>query len=341
MSALHRIPSGINPKEKGRAPEGCGQKEIRMLNILERESDGKVEPEFSDRELRASREYLTRKLARADASGQPFAEIVTIDPTLAYLLLQRNPIDENRKLSAATVSKYAADMTAGRWKGLNGQTIVLSNDGYLNDGQHRLNAIIECGGRIPCTIVFGAERESRMTLDQNKVRTSGDYIGMAGVKNGNKVAAIAALIHAYENNLLPKGTAIGASHADTKPTKALLHKYALERLPDIERALHAADRKNVRKLATDTRIAGALYIIAQKAGFDAAEPFFAKFIDGDNLGKTNPAFAVRERLIAERMSGMVPIRRTLEIVFRGWNAYRRSERMSRLTLRNELPAIEG
>lgn len=29
----HQIPSGINPKEKGRAPEGCGRKELNVNNI--------------------------------------------------------------------------------------------------------------------------------------------------------------------------------------------------------------------------------------------------------------------------------------------------------------------
>ncbi|MBZ9759459.1 hypothetical protein LB553_00970 [Mesorhizobium sp. CA8] len=337
---LKTVVSGTE-KKNGGTPESARQGIQLMLNILERENDGKIEPEFTDRMLKASRDYLARKISRAEASGQPFAEVVTIDPPLAHLLLQRNPADENRKLSASTVAKYAADMAGGRWQGLNGQTIVISKDGYLNDGQHRLNAVISCGGSIPFTVVFGAERESRMTIDQNKVRTSGDYIGMAGIKNANKVAAIAALVHAYETNQLPKGSAVGPTHGDVKPTKALLHKFALARLPDIEQALRFADRKDVRKIATDTRIAGALYIIAGVVGFEDAEQFFAKFIDGDNLGKTSPAFQVRERLLQERMNGMVPIRRTLEIIFRGWNAYRRGERMSRLTLRNDLPEIEG
>lgn len=336
---MNLLPSGT--KEKGRAPEGCGQKENHMLDILESVSDGKVEPEFTDRELKASRDYLTRKISRAEASGQPFAEVVVIDPTLAYLLLQRNPADENRKLAVATVQKYAADMAEGRWRGLNGQTIVISKDGYLNDGQHRLNAVIECGGSIPFTVVFGAERESRMTLDQNKVRTSGDYIGMAGIKNGNKVAAVAAIIHAFKNDLLPGGNTTRAAHSDRRPTKVLLHKYALDRLDGIEPALQFCNRRDVRRLTTDTRMAACLYLVAEVAGWSDATEFFERVISGENLGKTNPAYTVRERLFSERLMATAPIRRTMEIIFRGWNAHRRGDRLQKLSLRGEIPEIEG
>jgi len=338
--SLHTNPSGT--KEKGRAPEGCGQKEINMLNVLERESDGKVEPEFSDRELKASRDYLSRKIARAEASGQPFAEVVTIDPALAHLLLQRNPADENRKLSQSIVERYAADMAGGRWKGLNGQTIVISNDGYLNDGQHRLNAIIECGGSIPFTIVFGAERESRMTLDQNKVRTSGDYLGMSGFKYPNEVAAIASIVYHYQAGTL-SASKDGQTYSNSrvKPTKAFLHNFAVQNIDDIERGLEAVTASSCRRISTPSRIAAALILIARASNWEDAESFMAKVIDGDSLGKTNPAFVARERLISERMAGVVPVVRTLEIMFRAWNAHRRGDRMTKMSLRGELPAIEG
>jgi hypothetical protein len=332
--------SGVAQKNGGHA-ETPRQWKTNMLNVLDRVSEDKAEPTFTDRELKAHRDFLTRKISRAEASGQPFAEIVTISPELAHLILQRNPADENRKLSLETVTKYATDMANGRWKGLNGQTIVISKDGYLNDGQHRLNAIIECGGNIPFTVVFGAERESRMTLDQNKVRTSGDYINMAGIKNGNKVAAIAALIHGYENGVINinKDTRGVASH--DKPTKAFLHRYALDRLTNIETALHFCDKKEVRKLTTDTRMATCLYLVAEKAGLRDALDFFESVIGGENLGKTNPAYTVRERLFSERLAGMVPVSRTMEIIFRGWNAHRRGDRLAKMSLRGELPEIEG
>lgn len=308
-----------------------------MLNILDEVNPINTEPVYSDRELKASRDYLTRKLSRAEASGMPFAEVVTVTPELASLLLQRNPSDENRKLSRATVAKYASDMRAGRWQGMNGQTIVISKDGYLNDGQHRLNAVIECEGHIPFTIVFGAERESRMTLDQNKIRTSGDYIGMAGVGNANKVAAVAAILIAYETDSF-RNSGNQTFHSQTRPTKAALHAYALSHLDEITTAIHVADNKAARRFTTDTRLAATLCIIARKAGFERAKDFIERVVDGDGLRKSDPEFKVRERLMGDRLTHTPPVRRTLEIIIRGWNK-RQTGDVKDMSLRGDLPEI--
>lgn len=332
------VTSGI-AKKNGGTPEGARQG-VLMLNILEREPDDKVEPTFTDRELKVSRDYLARKISRAEASGQPFAEVVTIGAELAHLLLQRNPADENRKLSQATVEKYAADMAAGRWQGLNGQTIVISKDGYLNDGQHRLNAVIECGGNIPFTVVFGAERETRLTLDQNKVRTSGDYLGMSGIKYPNETAAVATILFAFERNCIGS-TVSKVIHHDSRPTKATLHAYALKNMADIERGIEAVKGTAARRLSAPSRIAAALVIISRAANWEDAETFVASVIEGDSLGRSNPAFVARERLLSERLSGTTPVLRTLEILFRAWNAHRRGGRMTKMALNGKLPSVEA
>lgn len=60
-----------------------------------------------------------------------------VTPEMAEnILAARGP---NRNVSASVINKYARDMLAGRWQ-LNGQTIKISKDGQLLDGQHRLEA---------------------------------------------------------------------------------------------------------------------------------------------------------------------------------------------------------
>ncbi|MEH7879332.1 hypothetical protein V7799_17715 [Rhizobium laguerreae] len=62
---------------------------------------------------------------------------VMVTPEMAEnILAARGP---NRNVSASVINKYARDMLAGRWQ-LNGQTIKISKDGQLLDGQHRLEA---------------------------------------------------------------------------------------------------------------------------------------------------------------------------------------------------------
>lgn len=339
--ALARTAISVVANKNGGTAETGRQGISTMLNVLDKPPELNLEPVFSDRDLKVARDYLLRKLARAEATAQPFAEVATIDAKLATLILQRNPADENRKLSLETVAKYAADMAAGRWQGMNGQTIVISKDGYLNDGQHRLNAVIEAEAAIPFTIVFGADRNTRLTLDQNKTRTSGDYLGMHGVKYPNEVAAIATLLHGYETKSITSGVGRGTLKTQMRPTKALLHSYALKHLPDIEKALEIINGVGVRRITTYSRMAAAAVILGRASSWEEAERFLTTVIEGEHLGKTNPAYAVRERLIGERIAGVVPVMRTLEIIFRGWNAHRRGDRMSKMSLRGELPAIEG
>ena len=75
---------------------------------------------------------------------QTSVETITPEKAVEYL---RHNTNNYRKLSLATVSKYVAEIKAGRWQ-LNGETIVFGEDGILKDGQHRLAAIAKAGKPI-------------------------------------------------------------------------------------------------------------------------------------------------------------------------------------------------
>src|SRR3954467_12893306 len=79
-----------------------------------------------------------------------FAEVVDINPQLAAEMLKHN--DSNRHISKNLVSKLASDIRENRWR-LNGEPIILANTGELNDGQHRLSAIIEAAKHAPSFVV--------------------------------------------------------------------------------------------------------------------------------------------------------------------------------------------
>jgi hypothetical protein len=291
--------------------------------------------------LKKAAKFLEFKIAKAASFATPVAEIITINREIAAAMLARNPADENRKSSTRVIEAYASDMVAGRWKGLNGQTIVFSQDGYLNDGQHRLAAVIAADAAIPFTVIFGAERESRMTLDQNKVRTSGDYMSMAGVQNANHIAAIAATIYAYKIGALVGGNARNVMPSERRPTKARLHAFAMKHIEQISRAENVVYVQESRPLGSYAKIGAALCIIEDVAGFEAAREYITAIIYGTNLGKTDPIYRARERLLQERFSGggSIPIR-MLEILIRGWNAHRRGDRITRLVLNGTLPKVE-
>src|SRR5688572_23502672 len=117
--------------------------------------------------------------------GRPVSDIVGITPDIATALLEQNP--ENRHVSQRQVELFAEDMRHNRWK-LNGEAIIIARDGQLNDGQHRLWAVIAAEKTVDMLVVYGVERDTRDTLDMGRQRTSADVLSMEGVKQSGTAA---------------------------------------------------------------------------------------------------------------------------------------------------------
>lgn len=104
-----------------------------------------------------------------------YARLETVTPKMAAELLRHN--DSNRNLSRSLVSKYASDMKSGAWE-TNGETICISKDGTLKDGQHRLSAVIQANVPVQMLVVYdvedavheydrGAKRSAKNILEVN------------------------------------------------------------------------------------------------------------------------------------------------------------------------------
>jgi len=331
-----RVACGNNCGAPGDTPH---IRNIAMFNVLsEPAKNGNEHAGFSSKEINKSKRILERLLARG--SKNLFTETIVITPELASLILQLNPQDENRKVSQRAVDIYASDMVGGRWRGLNGQSIVISSDGYLNDGQHRLNAIIQSEVPILTNVTFGVDRESRLTLDQNKIRTNGDYLHMQGFRNANLVAAISTTLIKYERGIL-RSSRFNPDNGP-KPTKSEIHDYAVEHISEIEDSLKfvSADKQSLP--CTPSHIAAAKILISRiSRDVDEVSSFIKQVCYGENITKQSPAYHVRNRIQNERLSGVLRPGTTLEIIFRGWNALRKSGRMTRLAVTREIPDIEA
>lgn len=133
------------------------------------------------------------------AQTEIFTVTTTVTPELAERLLARN--DGNRPLrwngALRCVEAYAKAMVAGDWR-LNGEAIIVSADGLLNDGQHRLHAVISSGVSVPMQITFGVERDTRHTVDQGAARTPGNILAMRGEQNTNQLAHAIQFLWCYD-----------------------------------------------------------------------------------------------------------------------------------------------
>lgn len=100
-------------------------------------------------------------------------EIIT--PDKAQKLLELN--ESNRPISKHTVDAYARDICNGNWTENSANAIAISEDGYLQDGQHRLNAVIKAGIPVTMWVCYGCQKDA--IYDSNRRRSNRDYLNMS------------------------------------------------------------------------------------------------------------------------------------------------------------------
>jgi hypothetical protein len=317
-------------KEKGGSPEDARQWKIDMDQVAERPDEGKqfkAVHSINSPDRTASL-WLDDQIARAQ--NNVITQVVDLSPALARVLLARNP--DNRKISPSTVEKYARDMANGGWA-FNGEPIIISREGKLNNGQHRCEAILLSEATIPVILVIGTDRASRMTVDQGKTRMAGDYLGMSGHADSIALAAVAKYIWQHKN--------FGRlSHeALMSPTKGEVLAL-VESTPTIAESLKRIQSKGSAAVGGRSILAFAHWTFCRIGGNRSdADVFVDTLINGSNLGIRNPILYARNRLMAER--GRLKPSEKAELIIRAWNALRRGDKVASLPIKGgALPVVE-
>lgn len=301
-----------------------------MLNLLSEVERVAPQPKAAsgkgaDVERRRMEAWLDERIHTA--LSEPMSEPVTLTPVLAGILLEPHRNPDNRPISELLVDRISSDIKGRRYI-FNGEPIIISREGYTNDGQHRCHAVIKTGKAIRTMISFGFERESRMTLDQGNTRTAGHYLSMAGVVDGNGVGTVATMIWQYkEHNRL-------STDGRSRPTKSQVLLVA-ESYKDIHDSLLVCGKTN--GVAGRTLLAFCHWVASHKAGKAAADEFFSSLISGANLGARSPILYARNRLNNERLT----TNEKVELIFRAWNAWREKRTVKSLPVNGGvLPKLE-
>jgi len=255
-----------------------------------------------------------------------FAQSVTLNPVLAQALLERNA--ENRALNENRIATYSTDIEEGRWRA-NGETIIVSNEGTLNDGQHRCAAVVRTGIAIPALIVFGPDRESRKTTNQGKTKGAGDYASMSGVPNGNVVAGLVRLLVSYEKH----GTIMGGNRVTNAQIAEYLSAHLDECVTSARYAVNARDRTKGMVAPSPLSFC---YHVSRHINQAAADDYYSSVITGEMLERTDPAYLVRNKLTAIGKAGAAT---KIEVILHGWNAYRRGEKRTLIKALGHLPEV--
>jgi len=271
--------------------------------------------------------WIERKIEQSKI--EPFAELVTITPAIAKHLLQSN--DDNRKLDEARVIAIANDIAEGRWQ-LNGETIIISRDGQMNNGQHRLNAIILAEEPVQSLVFFGAERDSRMTVDMGKPRTVSDFLGMQKVKNSSIAAASAKLLLTYTSGRYSINNRLASS-------KQELRDMYFANEDKLVRAISAVGHHRFAKRAGATSFVVA-YAVLYDVNPKACKEFFEKLLDGEAITRGDAILQARAHVM-EFSQQRIREHEKLELILKYWNSWRAGKTMSRNHfLSREWPVLE-
>jgi hypothetical protein len=270
--------------------------------------------------------WLNECIARGER--EVFSATTTLTPGLASVLLERNP--DNRNIRQTKVAQYESDMRAGRWA-FNGEPVIISREGLINDGQHRLRAMVEANFTAPMLFVFGVERDTRLTVDQGAARTAADYLGMEGMENSAAAAGIARIIIAIERER-------GACLYREKEVTATQVRQRAERDPAIAEAARYAMsmHKYTKSFCPPSVIGSAFYLLNDVNPVDA-KAFMDRVCMGDGLSRDTPAYAVRDGLLSLGRSTRGP---KLEIIFRGWVKHRAGEPLKQAKVLGHFPELD-
>lgn len=261
-----------------------------------------------------------------------FTVVIDVTPALAHELLERN--HDNRPFrprgAVRSIECYAAAMQRSEWR-VNGQGIIVSRDGQLNDGQNRLKAVIQ--SKLPSVkmqITFGVERESRVTVDQGAARTPGDILFLRGEKNANVLAHALQFLFAY----------YGKQTFTARPSSHQLG-LLLDAHPDIRAAVNPASL--LRSLRGSVGyLAGALYLCRQVDAVQADE-FLKQVAEGLFTNASEPAYLLHKRLQAHAINPREKLHAVEQaaLFIKAFNAHKRRQKLSGLRWRRYGDAAEA
>jgi hypothetical protein len=251
---------------------------------------------------------------------------VKMNPTLAEKILNNNTL--NRPLRQGRVERYARDMAAGDWRS-NGETIKMTADGDLLDGQHRLFAVIESKATVEMLVVEGLSRDVMPTIDTGAPRAFSDVLAIDHGKYTMSSAAILRWLYWYQQK--PRPATISGQRATHSELYALLAAN-----PDVpDRAGEVGTTKMARRIVQQSALAF-VYTLAYRADAGKAGAWLAMIDKGEGMDAKHPVLQLRDRMLANKLAtAKLPPLDVCALIVKSWNQYITGKRTTNLRWTNQ------
>jgi hypothetical protein len=224
------------------------------------------------------------------------AQLTTLSINDCNRLLQFN--NHNRRIRQSTVKKYAEQMKRGKWE-VNGEPIIVADNGDLMDGQHRLIAAIQADTPLTTLVVYGVKRSAFDTIDTGAGRNASDVLEIKGLNAETARIAAAAAKRCILFEKLGHTTQNKGNLHLTTPKECSDYVLRKENLVEIVELIQAYGR-NGRILAAGG--SAFLWLYMNEKNADGTLEFFDGLFTGANLFKNDPRLVFRQKIESFRFS---------------------------------------
>jgi len=252
--------------------------------------------------------------------------IERIDKKKADELLKNNGI--NRRIIRSSVDFIKTEIESGKFT-INGSSIVISKDGVLIDGQHRLTAISELDTEMNMIVVRNVKESVFSTIDSGKSRTAADVLSSKKIPNSSSAAsAIKRIIEEFASKR--KTSKNGSIKLSNTEILEFYNKNCIEIDETILKCLRLYQTQI--KIVT-VSVATAMIFLLGRENKTKAIQFIRELFTGELESNSNAALTLRKRLINNKIEGKKLNDATLRALFIiAFRAYKNDRDISKIQI---------
>jgi hypothetical protein len=241
---------------------------------------------------------------------------LVIDAAAAQRLLATNT--GNRRISPRRVGILAKQMREGHFENT-GEPIILSDEGILNNGQHRLLAVIEADAAVEMDIRFGIPRRAFVKTDTGAARSGADVLSIRGVRAASQIAMTVRLLIGYERGL--------PEHLRDYVTNDEINR-AFDRWPDVSEAVAKVEVYRYPPQIRSTPLYATTFLAMRAPRSSGLDEWLHVLATGLEAHREHPAYQLRERLLRNVGAELGTRERQLlrfALMIKSWNLFRQED----------------
>jgi hypothetical protein len=228
------------------------------------------------------------------ARGKAFDELVKDYYGTKTLMFDRAFAEEvlrlntgNRRLNKRKLQQLVDQMRSGEFENT-GEPVIISKEGVINNGQHRLHAVVEADAVVDMDVRFGIPRRVFSKTDTGAPRTGADVLSIKGVQAGSQVSSTVRLLILYSRGL-PESIRTFVSNDEVAR--------AFDSWTDIEEVVAKLGEHAIPKAVRSTPLLATAFLASRTPQRAKLDKWLDAVATGLDVSKDNPAYQLRERLM--------------------------------------------